>query len=138
LYTEWQRTFSHPSLLAFDAPTREECTVNRVNSNTPLQALVLLNDPIFVEAARAFADRIMAEGGNKREDQLEYAFLLSLNRAPTKAERKVLTELYRKNAARYGKRSNDIAELGARSAEHAAMITVARAILNLHETITRN
>ena len=57
LYTQWQRTFLHPSLLTFDAPTREECTVNRVNSNTPLQALVLLNDPIFVEAARVFAEK---------------------------------------------------------------------------------
>ena len=55
VYTFWQRSFLHPSLLTFDAPTREECTVNRVNSNTPLQALVLLNDPIYVEAARVFA-----------------------------------------------------------------------------------
>ena len=59
----WQRTFLHPSLLTFDAPTREECTVNRVNSNTPLQALVLLNDPIFVEAARVFAQNIVQQGG---------------------------------------------------------------------------
>src|SRR6185295_13559653 len=55
LYTYWCRTFLHPSLLAFDAPTREECTVNRPRSNTPLQALVLLNDPTYVEAARVFA-----------------------------------------------------------------------------------
>ena len=59
VYTFWQRTFLHPSLLTFDAPTREECTVNRVNSNTPLQALVLLNDPIYVEAARVFAEHIL-------------------------------------------------------------------------------
>ncbi len=64
LYTHWQRTFLHPSLVAFDAPSREECTVNRVNSNTPLQALVLLNDPIYVEAAHAFAKRIGAHGKN--------------------------------------------------------------------------
>ena len=59
VYTFWQRSFLHPSLLTFDAPTREECTVNRVNSNTPLQALVLLNDPIYVEAARVFAQNIL-------------------------------------------------------------------------------
>ena len=63
VYTLWQRTFLHPSLLTFDAPTREECTVNRVNSNTPLQALELLNDPIYVEAARVFAQNILKQGG---------------------------------------------------------------------------
>ena len=61
VYTFWQRTFLHPSLLTFDAPTREECTVNRVDSNTPLQALVLLNDPIYVEAARVFAQNIVQQ-----------------------------------------------------------------------------
>ena len=60
LYTTWQRTYLHPSLLNFDAPTREECTVNRVISNTPLQALDLLNDPIYVEAARVFAQNAEA------------------------------------------------------------------------------
>src|SRR5437660_10925299 len=63
LYTYWCRTFLHPSLLAFDAPTREECTVQRPRSNTPIQALVLLNDPIYVEAARALAERTLREGG---------------------------------------------------------------------------
>src|SRR5438105_4809479 len=63
LYTYWCRTFLHPSLAAFDAPCREECTVERPRSNTPLQALVLLNDPIYVEAARAFAERILLDGG---------------------------------------------------------------------------
>ena len=62
LYTTWQRTFLHPSLLNFDAPTREECTVNRGISNTPLQALDLLNDPIYVEAARVFAQNAVAHG----------------------------------------------------------------------------
>ena len=62
VYTFWQRTFLHPSLLTFDAPTREECTINRTNSNTPLQALVLLNDPIYVEAARVFAENMLRQG----------------------------------------------------------------------------
>ena len=74
LYIQWQRTFLHPSLLTFDAPTREECTVNRVASNTPLQALVLLNDPIFVEAARVFAQHIAADGGAGFDHQLDWAF----------------------------------------------------------------
>jgi hypothetical protein len=138
LYTQWQRTFLHPTLLTFDAPTREECTVNRVNSNTPSQALVLLNDPIFVEAAQAFGSRIVREGGSKLDAQLEWAYNQALHRSPDKAERKVLTDLYKKNLARYKTRSEDTAALGAKSAEEAAMITVARAILNLHETVTRN
>ena len=64
LYTYWQRTFLHPSLLAFDAPSREECTVERPRSNTPQQALVLLNDPTYVEAARVFAAAIVTHGGS--------------------------------------------------------------------------
>src|SRR2546428_843001 len=63
LYTWWQRSYVHPAMLAFDAPTREECAADRVRSNIPQQALVLLNDPEFVEAARAFAARILKEGG---------------------------------------------------------------------------
>ena len=64
LYTYWCRTFLHPSLLAFDAPSREECTAERTRSNTPTQALVLLNDPIYVEAARVFAEQIVRQGGS--------------------------------------------------------------------------
>ncbi len=65
IYTFWQRTFLHPTMMNFDAPTREECAVSRVNSNTPLQALDLLNDPTFVEAARVFGERILHEGGHQ-------------------------------------------------------------------------
>ena len=61
VYTFWQRSFLHPSLLAFDAPSREECAAERNRSNIPQQALVLLNDPTYVEAARAFAARILGE-----------------------------------------------------------------------------
>ena len=66
LYTHWQRSFLHPMLLAFDAPSREECVCERPRSNTPQQALVLLNDPTFVEAARVFAERIVRDGGARR------------------------------------------------------------------------
>jgi hypothetical protein len=125
LYTQWQRTFLHPSLLTFDAPTREECAVNRVNSNTPLQALVLLNDPVFVEAAKAFAQKAVASSP-KVDDQIEWAFDQALNRAPAKEEKKILTDLYKKNMARN------------KQGELAAMTAVTRTILNMHETITRN
>ena len=86
VYTHWQRTFLHPSLANFDAPTREECTVNRVSSDTPLQALDLLNDPIFVEAARVFAENILDKGGKTLDRQLEWAFERSLERKPDESE----------------------------------------------------
>jgi hypothetical protein len=148
LYTQWQRTFLHPTLLTFDAPTREECTVNRVNSDTPLQALVLLNDPIFVEASRAFAANILKSGGTDWNARLNWAFTEALNRTPDKEERRILTGLYRKDLARFRSGESDAVKFlsigDSRSSddldrnELAAMTTVARAILNLHETITRN
>src|SRR5262249_5936392 len=82
LYTHWQRTFLHPSLLAFDATSREECTVDRPRSNIPQQALVLLNDPTYVEAARVFAERIIKEGGVNVRDQLTWAYGCALSRNP--------------------------------------------------------
>ncbi len=146
LYTEWQRTFLHPTLLTFDAPTREECTVNRVSSNTPLQALDLMNDPIFVESARVFAGHIAREGGGSFDRQLDWAFLRALNRTPEKEERAILRELYAKNLARFRASPEMAAQLlsvgeaphTAQGPEIAAMTLVARAILNSHETITRN
>ena len=87
VYTLWQRTFLNPSLLNFDAPTREECTVNRVMSNTPLQALDLLNDPIYVEAARVFAENALSKGGSNFDRQLNWIFNQALDRAPSQQER---------------------------------------------------
>ncbi|MBD3673085.1 MAG: DUF1553 domain-containing protein [Planctomycetaceae bacterium] len=147
VYTHWQRTFLHPSLLAFDAPAREECTARRERSNTPLQALVLLNDPTYVEAARKFAERILREGGSTLESKLDYAWQRALSRQPTKEERRLLEELIRENLKRY---ANDTAAAdqllqtglapvaeGIDPTELAAWTAAARTILNLHETITR-
>lgn len=148
LYVHWQRSFLHPSLLTFDAPTREECTVNRVTSNTPLQALVLLNDPVFVESARVFAQRILTEGGATLAQQLDWAFLHSLNREPTAEERRILTDLHRAGLQRFSAAPAAAQQLigtgetprpaTLRPVELAAMATVSRAILNMHEVITRN
>ncbi|HTQ54412.1 MAG TPA: PSD1 and planctomycete cytochrome C domain-containing protein [Bryobacteraceae bacterium] len=146
LYTEWQRTFLHPTLLTFDAPTREECTVNRVSSNTPLQALDLMNDPIFVESARVFAANIVRQGGATFDRQLDWAFARALSRPPAKEERQILKELYQKNLARFRAAPESAAALmsvgdaprSPSQPEDAAMALIARAILNLHETITRN
>jgi hypothetical protein len=148
LYTQWQRTFLHPTLLTFDAPTREECGVNRVNSNTPTQALVLLNDPIFVEASRVFAANILKSGGRRWDEQLDWAFSRALNRAPEKEERRILTNLYQRSLASFRSGESDAGQLlsvgeapvpsDVDRTNLAAMTTVARAVLNLHETITRN
>ncbi|MCX6610625.1 MAG: PSD1 and planctomycete cytochrome C domain-containing protein, partial [Acidobacteria bacterium] len=101
LYTQWQRTFLHPSLMTFDAPSREECTVNRSNSNTPLQALVLLNDPTYVEASRVFAQKMLSEGGKTLSQQIDWAFERALSRPATAEEKTVLSELHAKNLARF-------------------------------------
>lgn len=148
VYIHWQRTFLHPSLAAFDAPSREECTVQRVNSNTPLQALVLLNDPIFVEAARVFAQNILRQGGRRIDAQMDWAFQQALGRKPVVQERRLLSELYQKNLSKFRQQPAAARELVAvgdsapdktvDTTRLAAMTTVARAILNLHETITRN
>ena len=148
LYVFWQRTFLHPSLLTFDAPTREECQVNRVNSNTPLQALVLLNDPIYVEAARVFAQNMAASGGRSPAARIEWAFERALSRRPAPVERRTLEDLYRASRAYFGKNPKDAALFTSageapragqvKAADLAALEVVARAILNLHETITRN
>ena len=147
LYTYWQRTFLNPSLLAFDAPSREECTVNRTRSNTPQQALVLLNDPTYVEAARALAVRIVKSGGDTGK-RLDFAFREVLTRAPRENEIKVLVPLYEKHLQQYKAdlasadkllavgESKAPADLD--KAELAAWTSIARVLLNLHETITRN
>jgi hypothetical protein len=147
LYVHWQRTFLHPSLLAFDAATREECTAARAVSNTPMQALVLLNDPIFVEAARAFGERIVSQGGSSFEQRLQFAYRCALSRTPEATEIKLLRRMYHTRLARYSADRAAAARLvgegetalanDPKRAELAAWISIARTILNLHETITR-
>ncbi len=148
LYTYWCRTFLHPSFAAFDAPSREECTVDRPRSSTPLQALVLLNDPIYVEAARVFAERIVRDGGTSPTDRIGWAYKRALSRNVKPDERTVLLALYEKHLAEYTKDKDAAQKMIAAGqapvpkdidgAELAAWTSVARVILNLHETITRN
>ena len=148
LYTHWQRTFVHPSLRAFDAPTREECVAQRSISNTPLQALVLLNDPSYVEAARVFAARILGEGGATSRSRLRWAFREVVSRSPVMDEESVLIEVYEKHLAEYRADAAVAAallEIGLAPApenldpgELAAWTSVARILFNLHETVTRS
>src|SRR5262249_15603005 len=90
LYTYWCRTFPHPTWGASDARSREECTGERRRSNTPLQSLVLLNDPIYVEAARAFAERLLREGGSGCEDRIDFAYRRALGRSARPEELRLL------------------------------------------------
>jgi len=121
VYVHWQRQFLHPMLKAFDAPRREECTAQRSRSNTPLAALVLLNDPTFVQAAQAFAKRILAEGGGSIETRLDFAFRQAVSRKPDEFERDTLKKLLPSKETR----------------EEAAWTIVTRGILNLAETNLR-
>ena len=122
LYVHWQRQFLHPMLKAFDAPRREECTAQRSHSNTPLAALVLLNDPTFVEAAKFFAQRILKEGGSTTDSRLDFAFRQAVSRKPDAFERKTLKQLFNTPEPR----------------DEQEWTTVARAILNLAETSLRH
>ncbi len=129
VYTWWQRTFPQPSLAAFDAPSREECVAERTRANVPQQALALLNDPTYVEAARVFAERILREGGPTFEGRLRWAYARALGRRPREEEAHILEALLRKHQGQQG--------AGPRG-ELAGWISVARAILNLPEIITRS
>jgi hypothetical protein len=147
LYTWWQRTFLHPSLLAFDAPSREECTADRSRSNIPQQALVLLNDPTYVEAARALAARIIKDGGRDTAARVKWAWRQALARDPRPDEMKTVRALLDRHLAEYRRdpqAAGALLKVGfapapkdADSAELAAWTQVGRVILNLHETITR-
>ena len=147
LYSYWCRTFLHPSLLAFDAPSREECTVARPRSNTPLQALVLLNDPTYVEAARTLAERVVLKGGKSPAERLKFAYATVLQREPRPEESKLLLALLNKHRSDYRKdpkAAADLLTVGLKPAskdipadELAAWTSITRVLLNLHETITR-
>jgi len=103
LYTHWQRTFLHPSMMAFDAPSRQECTAERSSSNTPLQALTLLNDPSYVETARVFAGRIIKKGGESVGERMNWMYRQVLSRSPKPREVEIMAGLYEKHHAEYSK-----------------------------------
>ncbi|MCH2061701.1 MAG: PSD1 and planctomycete cytochrome C domain-containing protein [Verrucomicrobiales bacterium] len=128
LYVHWQRQFLHPMLKAMDAPSREECTARRPRSNTPTAAMVLLNDPSFVDAARSFAKRIISEGGNTVESRLKYAYRIALSRHPEAEEQRILKKLLVTTRE----------EVEGEDAQLAAWHAVARALLNCSEINTRN
>lgn len=147
LYTFWKRTIPHPTMTVFDAPDREFCIVRRSTTNTPLQSLTLLNDPIYVEAGRKLAERAIREGGSSVEERLSYAFRLAVDRSPDQKEAQVLRRVYEKTLADYrANPANAEAYLNVGSAardskidpaELAAISAVTNLILNLDEMVTK-
>jgi hypothetical protein len=145
VYMHWQRTFLHPMLVNFDAPSRDECTADRSPSNSPQQALTLLNDPSFVEASHAFASRLLSEGSDF-ETILDAAFEHALSRRPHSDEVESLRGLYERQLAYYREHPDEAEAFlsigntpteAPNSVELAAWSQLCRVILNLHETITR-
>ena len=148
VYVHWQRQFLHPMLKAFDAPSREECTAQRPQSNTPLAALTLLNDPTFLEAAREFARRGLEHSDLSDTERIERLFRSAVVRGPETEELAVLRTVLAENRNRFRQHSEDADELLAvgltplpgdqDAVELAAWTAVCRTILNLAETNTRN
>ena len=147
LYTYWRRTIAPPQMVTFDSPSRETCYVKENRTNTPLQALVLMNDVTYLEAARKLAERMLTEGGTSPSQRIEYAYRLALARAPKPVELPVLLKTLDHYAVRY--REDPKAALGVlgpgesvrdrklETAELAAYAAIAGVILNLDEVITK-
>jgi hypothetical protein len=146
MYTFWKRTSPPPTLSTFDAPDRETCTVRRLRTNTPLQALILMNDPTYVEASRKLAERLLTEA-NSDKQRVELAFQLALSRAPAKKEVAILLRIVQAQLAVYRNDQHaamqllDVGEAARNqnldAAQLAAWTVVANVILNLDETISK-
>jgi len=147
VYTQWRRTRPYPSMATFDAPSRNVCTVRRPSTNTPLQALTTLNDPVYVEAAQTLARRVLREGGTMTEAKAKYGFRLCLTRPPSERELARLVALYEKAHERYRKDSKQAEQLatqplgplpsGVDRVELAAWTVVGNVLLNLDEMFSK-
>lgn len=147
LYTYWRRTVPYPSMATFDAPSREICTIRRIATNTPLQALVTLNDPVYVEIAKALGRRMWRDGGDTVEKQLTAGLEWSLGRPVTQAEVRPLLALYQLERENYLQRKDDAAKLatgqlgplpdGAKLADLAALTVVSNVLLNLDGVLSK-
>jgi hypothetical protein len=147
LYTTWRRSSPYPSMATFDAPNRETCTLRRTRTNTPLQALVTLNDPVYVETAQALARRMVSEVDGSPEERAGYGFRLCLTRPPSEAEVGRLVELYSRAKARFAASAEDARKMAteplgpaakdADLVELAAWTVVGNVLLNLDETLMK-
>jgi len=147
MYTFWKRTVPPPSMSTFDAPDRETCQVRRARTNTPLQALVLMNDVQFLEAARKFAERVLTEGGTERDQRFQFAFRSVLARQPNPTELRSLTNLleeYQRDFAADPSAAEKLLTTGESNRndsldvqELGAWTMITHLILNLSETVTK-
>ena len=144
LYTFWRRTMPYPSMTTFDAPSRESCTVRRIPTNTPLQAFVTMNDPVFVEASQALAQRIVKEGGADTAARIGWALQLALARPADPKQAAALQSLYDAELANYRADAESAKKLagplppGADAAELAAWTVVANVLLNLDGVLMKS
>jgi hypothetical protein len=147
LYTFWRRTVPYPSMATFDAPSREICAVRRIRTNTPLQAFVTLNDPVYVEAAQALARRIVAEGGAATEERARFGLRLCLGRPPQEEQVRQVVALYQSEHGHYRTDANAARALateplgplptGMDAAELAAWTVAANVLLNLDGVLAK-
>jgi len=147
LYTQWRRTTPYPSMITFDAPSRNVCSVKRPRTNTPLQALTTLNDPVYVEAAQALARRMVKAGGATPETRATYGFRLCLSRPPRDAELKRLVDLQRTAREKFAKAPKEAVQMateplgplppGMEPADLAAWTVVSNVLLNLDEMFAK-
>lgn len=149
LYTYWKRSLHYTSFATFDAPNREVCTSQRARTTTPLQSLVLMNDPAYVEAARGLGQRVLTKCKDRPlQDQLTYAFRLTLARKPKPEELQILERLYKdqkENFARNPESAKSLLKVGESpvpekldEADLAAWTALSNVLLNLDETITKS
>ncbi len=148
IYTFWRRTTPYPSMAAFDAPSREVCTLRRIPTSTPLQAFVMMNDPVYVECAQSLGRRIMREGGQTPESRVAYAVKLCMAKPASDAVAANLLALYQGEQTRYQQdkaaamkfASEPLGPLpaGTDPADAAAWTVVANVLLNLDGVLTRN
>ena len=140
LYTFWRRVSPYPSMISFDAPSRELCVSRRIRTNTPLQAFVTLNDPVFFEAARSLAVK-MRNTSDDLESQIRFGFQQTLLRDPTGLELEAMQQLFKESVKLYQQQPSETSKIVGNIAESspsmASIINVASAILNLDETITK-
>lgn len=139
LYTYWRRTNPYPSLIAFDAPSREVCVTERVNTNTPLQALVTLNDPVYVEAAQGLAERILEKAPVDTDEKLRAGYRMAMFRGINEEKLNELKFLYQETKNHFQQHPREVEELiGKQDLELATLTIVSNAIMNLDEFLTKS
>jgi len=141
IYTYWRRTSPYPSMIAFDSPSREFCVTRRVRTNTPLQALVTLNDPVFMEAAKSLAQRMMQEGGERPEAQIASGYRIAMAKEISAKKREALLQLYQESMDFYQNNPEETIKMAGEDEKNqqlAALAVVANAMMNLDEFVTKS